>query len=146
MPEKFKNMRMVAHHEYTVKDKVIDASKILEEVKKVIESRNFPEIQTVIEEVEFDRKIRSNALVLRCLKKEMNDLLVIFRVVNFGNITVGAYYSCIKGVDSEWDAEAVYTSIKENMNKTPSTFEYFCAFKVLLDVSWCALEDLLNSA
>lgn len=120
--------------------------KILEEVKRTIESLNFPEIQTVIEEVVFIRKTRSNALVLKCLKKEMNDLLVILRVVNFGNITVGTFYSCIRGADSERDAEVVYTNIKEKMNKTPCTFEYFCAFELLLEVGWNALKGLLNAA
>lgn len=51
MPERFKAMKMVAHHKYIVKDKLIDANRILEEVKKVIDSRKFPDIQTVVEEV-----------------------------------------------------------------------------------------------
>jgi hypothetical protein len=139
-------MSMVTHHEYVVKDKLIDANKILEKVKNAIESRNLPEIQIVIEEVEFDKKIRSSCLVLRCLKKEMNALLIIFRVTNFGKITVGPYYSCIRGADSVWDAESVHTNIKENMNKTPNTFEYYCAFELLLEIGWKTLTDLLNSA
>ncbi|MFX1506701.1 MAG: hypothetical protein ACFFDC_11415 [Promethearchaeota archaeon] len=146
MPEKFKNMSMVTHHEYIVKDKLIDTHDILEKVKNVIESRDLPEIQTVIEEVEFDKKIRSPCLILRCLKREMNSLLIIFRVINFGKITVGTYYSCIRGADSEWDAESVHTNIKEKMNKTPHTFEYYCAFELLLDIGWKTLKDLLNSA
>ena len=146
MPEKFKNMRMVTHHEYVTTDKLIDASKILKELKKFIESKNAPELQTVIEEVEFDKKIRSSCLVLRSLKKEMNTLLIIFRVVNFGKITVGTYYSCIRGADSEWDAESIHTNIKEKMNKTPYTFEYYCAFELLLELGWKILKDLLNSA
>ncbi|MFX0125719.1 MAG: hypothetical protein ACFFAE_18995 [Candidatus Hodarchaeota archaeon] len=145
MPEKFRSMKMVAHYEYTVKDKLVDSNDILEKVKNVIESRNLPEIQTMIEEVEFDKKIRSSALVLKCLKKDMNDLLVIFRVINFGNITVGTYYSCIRGADSDWDAESIYSNIKEKMKKTPYTFEYFCAFELLVEVGWNALKDLLNS-
>ncbi|MFW9906707.1 MAG: hypothetical protein ACFFFH_20545 [Candidatus Thorarchaeota archaeon] len=146
MSEKFKNMSMVTHHEYIVIDKLIDVNDILEKVKDAIESRNLPEIQTVIEEVEFDKKIRSPCLVLRCLKKEMNALLVIFRVANFGKITVGTYYSCIRGVDSEWDAESVHTNIKEKMNKAPNKFEYYCAFELLLEIGWNTLKELLNSA
>ncbi|MFX0137705.1 MAG: hypothetical protein ACFFDN_28960 [Candidatus Hodarchaeota archaeon] len=134
MPEKFKNMRMVTHHEYMTIDKLIDVCKILEELKKFIESKNVPELQTVIEEVEFDKKLRSDALIIKCLKKKMSNLLIIFRVINFGDITVGTYYTCIRGAESEWDAEVVYTNIKENMNKTPYTFEYFCTFELLLDL------------
>jgi len=51
-----------------------------------------------------------------------------------------------RGADSEWDAEAVYTNIKEKMNKTPYTFEYFCAFELLLDLSWNKLKDLINAS
>lgn len=139
MPYMLKTDKLVVDESIDVKEHFVNVEQMLNGLKLKVDMLSFPDITASVEPVEVSKKDTVDCLVVQPEKKEMRLLYAVFKVTNFGNMSVGSYYLCIDSKSPSDDFKAM----KLKLQGIPVDWEYYQAFLKLLSITWESLKELM---